>query len=239
MYIVLLGPPGSGKGTQAQALADAFGLAHVATGDLFRHHLAARTELGCLARQYIDRGALVPDEVTVAMVREHLRDGGHSAGGALFDGFPRTLAQAAALDGLLAELGGRLAGAILLDVSDAEVVRRIAGRRICRECQVPFHLVAKPFAACPQHRCQGEHLYQRPDDLPETVLARLEIYHRETAPLVGHYRDAGALLRVDGEGAMGEVAERMRRAVEALAAHNSRAARAGEGLPGTASLGRS
>ena len=215
LEIVLLGPPGSGKGTQADRLSEQFHLPHIATGDLFREHLKNETELGKLAKTYMERGDLVPDDVTVGMVRERLSRP-DTANGFIFDGFPRTVAQAEALQSMLAEMGRQLAGVIHVKVSDEEIVRRLSGRLICRECQTPFHKIFNPFKTCPYNKCNGEYLYQRDDDKPETVRARLEVFRRQTAPLADYYRQAGLLVEVDGEGDMETVTGRMLAAVRNL-----------------------
>ncbi len=199
MYLILLGPPGSGKGTQAERLKEQLGLPHVASGDLFRESIGHETELGLLAKRYIDRGQLVPDDVTIAMVRERLQQPDCDEG-VILDGFPRTLAQAEALDKILASRDRALTEVLYINVPDEELVRRLSGRRICRQCQTPYHLVFNPPAeegVCDE--CGGE-LYQRDDDQPETVRARLKVYHEQTAPLIDYYRQAGLLVEVDGEG---------------------------------------
>ncbi len=197
MYLVLLGPPGSGKGTQAELLHEKLKLPHVASGDLFRENLRNETELGLLAKKYMDKGQLVPDDVTIAMVRERLQQP-DCAQGVILDGFPRTLAQAESLDEMLAGMGRRLNGVLYLAVPDEELVRRLSGRWICSQCQTPYHTLFNPPAEegiC--DLCGGE-LYQRDDDKPETVRARLKVYHRQTAPLIDYYRRAGLLVEVDG-----------------------------------------
>ncbi len=201
MFLVLLGPPGVGKGTQAERIQKEMKLAHVASGDLFRENMSNETELGVLAKTYIDKGDLVPDEVTIAMVKDRIQrpDCAH---GVLFDGFPRTLPQAEGLDKMLADDGYRLDGVLYLYASDEVLVKRLSGRRICRNCQTPYHIVFNPPAkegVCDV--CGGE-LYQRDDDKPETVLARLQVYHNQTAPLIDYYRQAGLLKEVDGVGDM-------------------------------------
>ena len=216
--IVLLGAPGSGKGTQAEHLRKRLRLQHVATGDLFRENLKNETELGQLARTFMNRGELVPDDVTEAMVRERLSQPDISDG-FILDGFPRTLSQAEALTDIMNELNRRIDGVIYIKVSDKEIVKRLSRRMVCRECQTPFHENYKPFETCPYHRCQGEHLYKRDDDTPETVRARLRTYHGETAPLIDYYRDAGLLIQVDGEGTIAEVTERTLAAVQSLMNH--------------------
>lgn len=205
LNLVLLGAPGSGKGTQAEALEAELGLAHVASGDLFRENLERETPLGLRAKAYMDRGELVPDEVTTAMIRERFGRPDNAARGVVLDGFPRTLAQAAALDEILSGLGRQLHGVLYIDVPDQELIDRLAGRLICRVCQAPFHVTANPFKTCPIGQCAGEHLYRRTDDEPDTVRARLATFHRRTAPLVEHYRAAGLLVSVSGSGSVEQV----------------------------------
>ena len=197
--LVLLGAPGSGKGTQAETLSRELKLPHVASGDLFRENLRQATELGRLAKGYMDRGDLVPDEITEGMVRERLARP-DTAAGFILDGFPRTLPQAHALGEMLAGLGRRLAGVLCINVPDEAIVTRLSGRLICRECQTPYHRVFKrPAREGVCDRCGGK-LYQRDDDNPETVRARLRTFHAQTAPLIQFYRDAGLLHEVDGQG---------------------------------------
>ncbi len=194
-FIVFLGPPGSGKGTQAKILEKKLGLPQVATGDLFRYNLKNKTELGLLAKKYMDAGDLVPDEVTIRMVEERLSRE-DCARGAILDGFPRNLQQAVVLDKLLAPYGG-VTVAPLFVVDDDVVVERISGRRICRNCGAVYHVKFNP----PKRDnicdvCGGE-LYQRDDDRPETVKNRLYVYYKHTAPLVGWYHCHGILEEID------------------------------------------
>lgn len=217
MNVILLGAPGSGKGTQAEHIEAAFGLTHVSSGDLFRYNLKNQTELGKLAEGYMKRGELVPDDVTVAMVRDRLQQPDITEG-VLLDGFPRTLPQADALANMLHELGQRVDAVVYLDVADDEIVTRLSGRLICRECQAPFHKTFNPFDACPENKCHGEHLYQRDDDKPETVGARLQTYHAQTSPLVEHYREKGILLHIPGTGSIEEISERILTAIRAQTA---------------------
>jgi adenylate kinase len=203
MNLVILGAPGSGKGTQAEHLWREFGLAHVASGDLFRQHLQEKTALGVRAGEYMARGALVPDEITIAMLRE--RVGGETGTGVLLDGFPRTMEQAIALNAMMVELGRATDAVLYVDVPDEALVERLSERLVCRECQVPFHRTAKPFRVCPFGRCSGEHLYQRPDDAPDTVRARLATYHRQTAPVIDYYRLIKLLITVAGDGPIEDV----------------------------------
>jgi adenylate kinase len=206
MNIVLLGAPGSGKGTQAERLGAHLGLVHVASGDLFRDKLNRETELGLLARKYMNRGELVPDEITVEMLRQRLQQPDVRPG-VLLDGFPRTEPQATALDAMLKDFEQGVDGVLYIEVPDEELVSRLSGRLICRECQTPFHKIFNPFKTCPETRCDGEYLYQREDDKPETVRARLKTYHSQTAPLIKHYKSSGILVRVDGVGSLEEVTE--------------------------------
>lgn len=190
--------PGAGKGTQAGLLADGLGLAHVASGDLFRDHLSRETELGLLAQGYMKRGDLVPDDVTVGMVRERLREE-DCRNGAILDGFPRTLSQAAALDDLLAALGEHISAVPLISVPDEVVIKRLTARRLCRSCGAVYNLISHlPQVPGVCDTCGGE-LYQRADDNPETVRNRLYVYYKETSPLVGYYFAKGLLKEVDGD----------------------------------------
>lgn len=217
MRIVLLGPPGAGKGTQAARLAERAGLAHVATGDLFRANQERGTELGKQAKSYMDRGALVPDDVTTRMVLERFKES-DAADGFVLDGFPRTIPQAEALDAALAAAGQAIDQALLIEVDREELVRRLAGRWICRACQTPYHERSAPPAkpgVC--DLCGGE-LYQRDDDRPEVVGARLETYEKQTGPLAGYYERQGKLARIDGLGGIDAVAEKLGRAVGGRAA---------------------
>jgi adenylate kinase len=204
MDLVLLGAPGSGKGTQAAYLQEDLGLTHVASGDLFRDHLQRKTELGMQAGGYMETGALVPDAITIAMLRERVSQP-DAINGVLLDGFPRTMEQAIALNEMMATLGREISAVLYVEVPDEELVARLSGRVICRECQVPFHLTANPFRTCPFHRCHGEHLYQRADDNPETVRARLVTFHRQTAPVIDYYRLINLLVTVPGHGSVEEV----------------------------------
>ena len=212
MRVVLVGPPGAGKGTQAEHIAKHYRIPNISTGDIFRANVAERTSLGEIAKSYMDEGELVPDDVTVAMVRDRLGydDTDH---GFLLDGFPRTVPQAESLAALLDELDVPLDVVLKITVDDDEVVRRLSGRRICRSCGRTFHVEFDPpnsEGVC--DACGGE-LYQRDDDKPETVRRRLQVYHQQTKPLVEYYEDRGLLRRVAGTG---EVTEVTKRAIEAL-----------------------
>lgn len=216
MDIVLLGAPGSGKGTQADHLRREFGLTHIASGDLFRHHLQQKTDLGVRAGEFMARGALVPDSITIAMLRERISQP-DAAGGVLLDGFPRTMEQAIALNEMMSGLGRSIDAVLYVEVPDDELVERLSGRLVCRECQVPFHQTANPFRTCPQGRCAGEHLYQRADDAPDTVRARLTTYHRQTAPVIDYYRLINLLVTVPGTGTVDDVRRATLDAVRRLA----------------------
>jgi adenylate kinase len=202
--LVLLGAPGSGKGTQADHLRRELGLTHIASGDLFRDQLQRKTALGVQASEYMARGALVPDAITIAMLRERVSQPGTERG-VMFDGFPRTMEQAIALNEMMVSFGRQIDAVLYIEVPDDELVARLSGRLICRECQVPFHRTANPFQTCPHGRCAGEHLYQRTDDAPETVRARLVTFHRQTEPVIDYYSLIKLLVSIPGHGPVEEV----------------------------------
>lgn len=198
MNIVFMGLPGAGKGTQAERIVATFGIPHISTGDMFRQAVREGTPLGLKAKEYMDKGLLVPDEVTVGIVRERLSQG-DCAKGFLLDGFPRTVPQAEALDATLAEMGRRLDHVIYLDVRKEMLLARLTGRRICRQCGATYHVVFNPprqEGVC--DKCGGE-LYQRDDDKEETVATRLEVNLAQTEPLLAYYEEKGLLRRVNGE----------------------------------------
>ena len=212
MRVILLGPPGAGKGTQASLLAERAHVAHVATGDLFRKHLGTGTELGKLAKTYMDEGTLVPDDVTTRMVLERIADL-DAADGYVLDGYPRTLGQAEALDEALVERGQAIDRVPLIEVNRDELIRRLAGRWICRDCQTPYHNGSAPptkSGAC--DACGGE-LYQRDDDKPEVVAQRLETYETQTIPLIRYYERQGKLVKIDGEADVETVAKHLALAI--------------------------
>ena len=208
MRSVLLGAPGSGKGTQAGIISERLGIAHVASGDLFREAASRGDEVGRQAKSYMEKGLLVPDEITIRMILERVATP-DCARGFILDGFPRTLEQAKALDMALGERGEAIDRVFYIKVATEELVRRLSGRFICRSCQTPYHTVSSPpevAGRCDQ--CGGE-LYQRADDSPETVKKRIEVYFAETAPLIDYYKEAGKLVEINGQGEIGEIGERL------------------------------
>ncbi|HTZ42726.1 MAG TPA: adenylate kinase [Jatrophihabitans sp.] len=216
MRVVLVGPPGAGKGTQAEFIAERFSIPKISTGDIFRANVAGGTKLGVLAKKYMDAGDLVPDEVTVAMVRDRLGEP-DAAGGFLLDGFPRNVAQAYELDSALSDLGSSLDVVLELQVDNDEVVRRLSGRRTCRACGHIWHIDYDPTkveGVC--DRCGGQ-LFQRDDDLAETVRHRLDVYAEQTSPLINFYGKRGQLVVVDALGAVEDVTERAITALMAAA----------------------
>lgn len=217
-YIVLLGGPGAGKGTQAQLLCQHYGLPHVASGDLFREHLKRATPLGQLARGYMERGELVPDDVTVGMIRERLGEA-DAEPGALLDGFPRTIPQAEALDVLLAEFGGRLNVVLYVKVNEAVLLERLSSRWTCRgPNQHVYNVKFRPPKVPGVCDIDGTQLYQRADDTAEVQARRVRVFFEQTAPLIAHYRALGRLVEIDGEQPVEAVTAAMQRAIEAGAA---------------------
>jgi adenylate kinase len=205
--IVLVGPPGAGKGTQAQFIASHLAIPKISTGDIFRYNVTRGTPLGRQARDYMGRGDLVPDEITIAMVRDRLSEDDAQAG-FLLDGFPRNVPQAETLKKMLAEWDTRLIVVLELVVDEDEVVRRLSGRRTCRQCERVWHVLYDPPAregVCDD--CSGE-LFQRDDDREETIRHRLEVYHEQTAPLVAFYADEGILIGIDATGPVEEITQR-------------------------------
>ena len=212
VYIVFLGAPGAGKGTQAATVAEKLELAHIASGDMFREALEKQDDLAVEAKSYMEKGMLVPDEITIRMVLERI-SAPDCERGVIFDGFPRNLAQAEALDKALTRQTKAIDGVVYIKVSEEELLNRLSGRWICRQCQAPYHAVNSPprvWGKCDQ--CGGE-LYQRSDDTEETVKERLQVYFAQTAPLIDYYAQAGKLLEVDGEGSLDGVGERIMRAL--------------------------
>jgi adenylate kinase len=208
VYIILLGAPGAGKGTQAVYLAQKLNLVHIATGDLFRQAIEQGTELGMQAKSYMEKGMLSPDEITIRMVLERL-SAPDCESGVVFDGFPRNLKQAEALDEALAKQAKAIDRVVYIKVSEEELLKRLGGRWICRNCQTPYHAVNSPpkvWGKC--DKCGGE-LYQRPDDTVETVKKRLQVYFAQTTPLIDYYNQADKLTEVDGEGGIDEVGRKI------------------------------
>jgi adenylate kinase len=217
MRLVLVGPPGAGKGTQAEFIAAHLSVPKISTGDIFRANVSQGTTLGLEAKRYMDSGGLVPDEVTINMVRERLTEA-DAADGFLLDGFPRTVPQAVALDKMLADNGTSLDLVLELVVDNDEVIRRLSGRRTCHGCKKIWHIEFDPSTiegVC--DRCGGE-LYQRDDDMPETVAERLRVYARDTSPLVDHYAAQGKLVGIDATGPVEDVTER---AIDALRSYSA------------------
>jgi adenylate kinase len=214
LNLILLGPPGAGKGTQAERLQQDFDLAYIATGDMLRAAVAEGTELGKKAKEYMDRGELVPDDIIIGVILERVK-GDEARDGFLLDGFPRTIAQAEALDQALAKLGRKLTAVLLIDVPDDEIIRRLSGRRVSKSGRV-YHVEFDP----PKHegRCDvdGSPLIQREDDKPETIRKRLDVYHRQTAPLVQYYEERSLLRRFDGTRSPTEVHDHIRATVATL-----------------------
>ncbi len=216
-FVVFLGAPGAGKGTQAKLLEKATGLPQVSTGDIFRENLKKETELGLLAKSYMNKGELVPDEVTVAMVRGRLSRP-DCARGALLDGFPRTVRQAEALNEVVASLGGQVDVAVYLKVPDEVLIQRLSGRRICRNCGAVYHVLFNPpkvDGVC--DLCGGE-LYQRSDDSAETARNRLQVYFRETLPVIAFYRQQALLREINGNCKVDDVQAALIAVVESVRA---------------------
>jgi adenylate kinase len=208
MYIVLLGAPGAGKGTQADLLTQQMKLAHIASGDLFRQALSKGTELGLKAKSYMEKGQLVPNEITIKMVLERIT-APDCQKGIILDGFPRNVEQAKALDSALEDQKKNIDKAVYIKVSEPELLKRLTGRWICRSCQAPYHEVSSPPKVAGKcDKCGGE-LYQRADDNTTTIKKRLEVFFAETAPLIDYYSKTSKLLEIKGEGSMEEICARI------------------------------
>lgn len=206
LRVILLGPPGAGKGTQARRVADVYGIPHIATGDIFRSHVRNGTELGQKAEEYMSAGELVPDEVVIAMVRDRLQEE-DAATGFVLDGFPRTVPQAQALEGILADLGQPLDCVLRFSIDEEEVVRRITGRRACQDCGRNYHVDFDPPPQGDTCSCGGKAV-QRKDDTEDVVRNRLDVYHRQTEPLEFFYWQRGLLRDVDAVGSVEDVTKR-------------------------------
>ncbi len=204
MRMVLLGGPGAGKGTQAQKLSEKYDAQHIATGDMLRQAVKDGTEMGTMAKSYMDKGQLVPDEVVIGIVKDRLSPP-DSVAGFVFDGFPRTVPQAQALDELIGELNMPLDAVVNIDTSAEVVIERLSGRRTCRGCQKVYHITySAPKEAGIYDGC-GDELYQRDDDRKETIRKRLKVYEEQTAPLLDHYRDSEKMIVVSGDETIDEV----------------------------------
>ena len=204
MKIIMLGAPGAGKGTQAKQIADKYSIPHISTGDIFRANIKNGTELGKKAKQYMDQGALVPDELTCDLVMDRIQQD-DCKNGFVLDGFPRTIPQAEALDAALEKINEKMDYAIDVDVPDENIVNRMSGRRACLDCGATYHLISIPpkvEGIC--DRC-GSEIVLREDDKPETVQKRLKVYHEQTQPLIDYYKNQGILKSVDGTQPMDEV----------------------------------
>ena len=213
MNIILLGPPGAGKGTQAKMLIEKYGIPQISTGDMLRAAVIAGTQLGLEAKKYMDKGELVPDEVVIGLVKERLQEA-DCAKGFMLDGFPRTVAQAEVLDKELEAMGKEIDHVICIEVPNEELIARLTGRRTCKECGAGYHLKFDPPKvdnAC--DKCGGE-LYQRDDDNEETVKARLKVYQEQTFPLIEYYDKQGKLRRIDGVGEIKTIFERITKVLD-------------------------
>ena len=214
LRLVLFGPPGAGKGTQGQLLQEHFDLTHISSGDLFRRHVGKRTPLGLRANEYMNKGELVPDEVTIDIVLDKIMSIPDDDG-FILDGFPRNPNQAQELEKKLAAESRNLDKVVHIDVSEPELLRRLGGRYICRDCQSPHAIGAGEDASARTcDRCGGE-LYQRDDDAPEAVKKRIQVYNDETMPVLGFYRERGVLVEISGDNTVDEVNKRVMAALEA------------------------
>jgi len=212
-YIILLGPPGAGKGTQAKNLAEKLNLVHISSGDLFRENIDQQTDLGKKAQNFIERGELVPDEITIAMIRERLAKA-DSKEGAILDGFPRTTNQAQALEILLKEMGEKIQSVLFIKVPNEILIERLSGRRICEQNGHVYHIVFNPPKVPNKCDIDGSPLYQRSDDKRETVEQRIRVFEEQTAPLIDYYRESGLLLEVEGSGAIEDTANSLLEVIE-------------------------
>lgn len=214
MNMILLGPPGCGKGTQAKILIDAFNIPQISTGDMLRETIKKKSPLGMEAKAHMDRGALVPDHLVIKIIEERLKQADCNRG-FILDGFPRTVAQAEALDTLLSQMGSELEYVFSIDVEDEELIRRLTGRRVCRTCGESYHIAFNPprqEGRCDS--CQGE-LYQRDDDNEETIRNRLKVYRDQTSPLINFYQKRNVLHSIDGIGSIEDIKERLLASINA------------------------
>ncbi len=208
MNIILLGPPGAGKGTQAKRMIEKYGIPQISTGDMLRAAVQAGTELGLEAKKYMDAGQLVPDEVVIGLVKERIQQD-DCKNGYMLDGFPRNVSQAETLDKMLSELGQKIDHVVCIEVPEDELIKRLTGRRTCKQCGAGYHVVFDPpkqDGVC--DKCGGE-LYQRDDDNEETVKSRLKVYKEQTEPLIAYYEKQGKLRRIDGVGSIDEIFNRI------------------------------
>jgi adenylate kinase len=218
MRLILVGPPGAGKGTQAVHLAAHYGIPHISTGDIFRHNMKNETELGLLAKSYVDRGELVPDSVTNEMVKDRLTHA-DAKEGFLLDGFPRNVLQAEVLRAILAQASTPLDAVLELALEDTEIIARLSGRRTCKNCNASFHVIyEKPAVDGICDKCQGE-LYQREDDSEVVITRRLEVYAEQTKPIIAFYRSEGLLITIEAPGEVGEISQRAISALSAAVVH--------------------
>ena len=213
MDLIFLGPPGAGKGTQAKMLVERYGIPQVSTGDILRAAVAEGTELGKKAKEYMEAGKLVPDEVVIGIIEERLKQSDCEKG-FILDGFPRTVPQAEALDKVLEKMGRKIDHVLTLDVPEEELIKRLTGRRTCKKCGAMYHTIFNPpkvEGVC--DKCGGE-LYQRPDDNEETVRSRLSVYEQQTSPLIDFYEKKGLVRKIDGRGEIKEIFDQIVKILE-------------------------
>jgi adenylate kinase len=214
MRIILLGPPGAGKGTQAKDLVNRYGIPQISTGDILRKNLADKTPLGIEAKKFMDKGELVPDSVVVGIVRDRLKEPDCKKG-YILDGFPRTVAQAESLGTALEAMGQKIDAVLSIEVPASELVKRLGGRRTCKGCPAGYHVDFKPSKVAGVCDACGSELYQRDDDKEEAIMNRLKVYEASTAPLIGYYSAKGLLRPINGVGSMNAILDRMVKALEA------------------------
>jgi adenylate kinase len=212
MKLIFLGPPGAGKGTQAENLCKDYNIIQISTGDIFRANMKNSTELGKKAKSYIDAGNLVPDSLVIDMIKEELKDKKYESG-YLLDGFPRTVAQAEAFDSMLAESNQKIDAVLVLEVPNDELLKRLTARRVCRVCGKSYHLIYNPPKTEGICDADGGELYQRDDDKEEPILNRLKVYENQTFPLIEYYKKQGSARMIDGLGAIEEIYNRIKKAL--------------------------